>query len=325
MTTRLLTTLIASALASAALAQAPVPATETRAVSALPETPAMRDWYRSVSERARRFIKLPRESPIGAHEVVVRMTIDPQGNITDALLHASSGYPVLDDTVMAGLRRMGRLPTLPERIGAEGLQFDVNFRLYAGTKSVMERWGVIHPGLEDKDHRVRFQVPPPFDIESPRSRPGHAWIVGVTSSDATLAPLPGQTRVCDVSLQVQRPEWRTLTRDQLTAPAHMDRIEATLRADVHAQDAVSLPMNVRFGRVSTGREIVVTPRHRPAERHYLAIADTPDYRLSMACASTEDHFARALPLFRAIAHSVQPLDAEPAVAKAASAAGAPRP
>lgn len=289
------------ALASAPLAAEPAPRTDPLQVV----TPDIAHWNRLTRERAQSFVRVGLDWPVGLHRVVVDVTYDADGTITAQNLRVSSGHAAIDDGAMATLQRMQRLPQPPADISVAPGRMGMPFEFHIGSPRAIERWLASNARFNDPDRGVAFHLPAPLTVLAPRARPGHLWIVGIGTRAKAPPPVPGQSRVCDVGLQTQSPDWQGVDQAGLNGSTHRARLDGELRLGAGRANTASDPASLMFGTAAHGREIVVIPADRPDERHYLAVADTPQYRMTLTCATDAAHLERALPLFRAIADNLR--------------------
>lgn len=270
-----------------------------------PTTPEMAFWMQLMRERAQRFLTIGRDWPVGRHQVIVEITFDPDGILTDQRLRVSSGYPVIDDGAMLALQRMRRVPRPPSDTAASKGRLRLPLVFHVGSPAAIDGWSEPNARFNDLERGIAFHVPAPLNVLPPRARPGYAWIVGVAPRADEPPMVAGQSRLCDVGLQRQGTDWQGLDQAQFNDLAHQARLNAELHTGAGAGNVTAAPDAVTFGEHIWGREILVTPGDRPGERHYLAVADTPQYRMTLTCATDAAHVERALPLFRAIASNLR--------------------
>lgn len=110
------------------ISSSPDPAVPIQESEVLPSAVASTDHYRplvlAILERAKRYPLIAQHRGIeGTVEVV--FLINPDGRLSDTELIASSNHRVLDEATLTMLRRVGSLPTPPDR---EPMRFPARIR-----------------------------------------------------------------------------------------------------------------------------------------------------------------------------------------------------
>ena len=74
-------------------------------------------YRRDVTRQLRDSVLIPAETEPGEYQTKLRLTISPQGEITDFKVITPTGDKLLDKYVQRGIRRAGSLPPPPAEVG----------------------------------------------------------------------------------------------------------------------------------------------------------------------------------------------------------------
>ena len=74
-------------------------------------------YRRDVTRQLRDSVLIPAETEPGEYQTKLRLTISPQGEITDFKVITPTGDKLLDKYVQRGIRRAGSLPLPPAEVG----------------------------------------------------------------------------------------------------------------------------------------------------------------------------------------------------------------
>ncbi len=300
----------APATAGSAAASVPPPAADTvPPVRIDPPVPpadavdpmAMQTWTTQMRQRLTRSAAARSEWPAGRHRLVVEFRVSRDGVVSDPALVVASGHRDVDEGALSAVRRMGQLPPFPPNAGVDSQSFRVPLVFDIGDGEGHDGRTPREQRYQDPSRRFTVSAPATLYIQGTRERPGFLHVVGIASHAAGPQPLPGRSRICDMGLRAQREDLRTQDQATLNGADHQAALANYLSRSYAPMGAVALPAGLAFGTTASGREIVVTPKDEPHERRYIAMADTPDYRIIVSCATRDTDVDRALPLFRAIA------------------------
>jgi protein TonB len=108
----------------------PPPPSAAAAPAATPPNSAVASFRDQLAAHLARYKRYPRASQVKGEEgvAVVRFTLDRQGRVLAARIEQSAGHQLLDDEVLALLRRAEPLPPIPETMSATQLEISVPVR-----------------------------------------------------------------------------------------------------------------------------------------------------------------------------------------------------
>lgn len=287
-------------LAAPALAQSSAPA--PAAVSgAQRQVDAEHAWQVTLRHRVMRAARPQPDWPEGRHEIVMGFRVARDGSISAPSLLVGTGYPQIDAQPGVILGRVGRLPPFPDGMTGESRYFRIP--VVFDMRKTDSRIDVLPPHRFHVDQRNGWSITVPANLAvlGARERPGFVGVVSVGANAQGPRPLPGSKRLCDIALRDQQPGLAARSQAQLNLAAHQEGIARILTAGHADRASVTSPAAVTFGRGVQGQEVVLTPADAPDSRRYVALADTPVYRLAVTCGTVADDIDRALPLFRALA------------------------
>ncbi|MBU4611417.1 hypothetical protein IMZ29_13025 [Achromobacter sp. GG226] len=286
------------ALAAPVLAQPAAPASP---VVSAPQDAAAHEWQVQVRQRVMRAARAERNWPPGKHEIVIGFRVARDGSISEPSLIVGTGRPEIDAQPAAMLRRVGRMPAFPDSMpeASRYVRIPVTFHIEDTSPVLFTEPDPHH--YEDSRNGWSVTVPATLTILGPRTRPGFVSVLSVGAKPEGPQPVPGTTRLCDIALRPQQPALAERNQAQLNQGTHQATIAETLLAGYGARGEITSPDHVTFGRAVRGQEMQLTPTDAPETRRYVALADTPAYRLAVTCGTTAEDIDRALPLFRALA------------------------
>jgi hypothetical protein len=160
--------------------------------------------------------------------------------------------------------------------------------------------------FHDAETGLAFTAPPSLVIGKRRGHPGHDFVIEVDSADL---PRAGTSKsLCGVGLKTQPDEVQALDQTALSSPEMVDETLESMRLTLGMMGRVDAIAPVDFGGGVRGVAAVTTPRFGPDHdnvRQYIAIAETPAYRISLSCATTAAAIDTARPLFEALIGSLR--------------------
>lgn len=160
--------------------------------------------------------------------------------------------------------------------------------------------------FQDPSTGLAFEVPPTFVIGKRRSHARHDLVVDIDSDSLPRAGTSGS--LCSVALKEQPEEVRSLDPAVLNAPEAIEQLTQSMRSAMSLLGDVESIGPVAFGKGGEGVAAIVRPRIGPDHdkiRQYIAMADTPTYRITLSCATTAPAIGKARPLFDALVGSVR--------------------
>jgi hypothetical protein len=151
-----------------------------------------------------------------------------------------------------------------------------------------------------------FEVPAPLVIGKRRGHARHDLVIEIDSAD--LPKAGSSASLCAVALKEQSEDVRALDQAALNTPEMLEQLTQSMRLTLKLLGRVETIRPLGFGNGVPGAAAVITPTLGPDHenvRQYIAIADTPTYRISLSCATTAAAIGRASPLFEALAGSIR--------------------
>ena len=159
----------------------------------------------------------------------------------------------------------------------------------------------VNRDFHDEATGLAFTAPSPLVIGKRRGHHGHDFVIDV---DSQKIPRAGTSKnLCGVGLKTQPDEVQALDQASLIAPEMIDRQMQSMRSSLGLLGHIDFVEPVAFGGGLRGVAALTTPRFGRGHAHvrqYVAIAETPAYRISLSCATTATAIDRALPLFEAL-------------------------
>lgn len=181
---------------------------------------------------------------------------------------------------------------------AVGLHTAVGFSFAAENPAPPAR-----PDFRDEETGFAFTAPSPLVIGKRRGHRGHDFVVEVHSADPALPRAGTSKSLCGAALKTQPEEVRALDQATLSSQEIVDETLESMRTTLGFMGSVVAIAPIDFGGSVRGVAAVTTPHIGPDHanvRQYIAIAETPAYRISLSCATTAAAIDRALPLFEAL-------------------------
>lgn len=151
-----------------------------------------------------------------------------------------------------------------------------------------------------------FEVPAPLVIGKRRGHARHDLIIDIDSADLPKAGTSAS--LCSVALKEQPEDVRALDQAALNTPEALEHLKQSMRLTVKLLGRIETIEPLSFGNGVHGAVAVITPTLGPDHenvRQYIAIADTPTYRISLSCATTAAALGKARPLFDALVGSLR--------------------
>ncbi|WP_029074369.1 hypothetical protein [Kaistia adipata] len=160
--------------------------------------------------------------------------------------------------------------------------------------------------FRDAETGLAFTVPPSLVLGKRRGHRGHDFVVQV---DSTMLPRAGTSKsLCGVGLKRQPDEVQALDQATLSSSDMVEETLESMRLTLGMLGRVDAIGAVDFGGGLRGVAAVTTPSFGPDHdgiRQYIAIAETPAYRISLSCATTAAALDEARPLFEALLGSLR--------------------
>lgn len=157
--------------------------------------------------------------------------------------------------------------------------------------------------FHDAETGLSFSAPPPLVIGGRRDHRGHDFVVEVDSADPALPRAGTSKSLCGVGVKTQPEEVQALKQETLSSPEMVEETLESMRTTLGFMGSVVAIQPVDFGGGARGVAAVTTPHVGPDHanvRQYIAIAETPAYRISLSCATTAAAIDKARPLFDAL-------------------------
>ncbi|BCP51655.1 hypothetical protein K32_02720 [Kaistia sp. 32K] len=155
--------------------------------------------------------------------------------------------------------------------------------------------------FHDAETGLAFTVPPALVLGERRGHPGHDFVVNVDSPDL---PRAGTSKsLCGVGVKTQPEEVQAFDQATLTSPEMIEETMESMRTTLGFMGRIEAIDPVDFGAGVRGVATIVIPHLGPDHanvRQYIAIAETPAYRISLSCATTAAAIDKARPLFDAL-------------------------
>ena len=166
----------------------------------------------------------------------------------------------------------------------------------------------VNRDFHDEATGLAFTAPSPLVIGKRRGHRGHDFVIEIDSADPSFPRAGTSKSLCGVGLKTQPDEVQALDQASLIAPEMIERQMQSMRSSLGLLGHVDFVEAVAFGGGLRGVAVVTTPRFGPGHAHvrqYIAIAETPAYRISLSCATTGTAIDKALPLFEALVGSLR--------------------
>jgi len=157
--------------------------------------------------------------------------------------------------------------------------------------------------FRDEETGFAFTAPSPLVIGKRRGHRGHDFVVEVHSADPALPRAGTSKSLCGAALKTQPEEVRALDQAALNNPEMLERQVESVRSTLMLMGRVDAIEPLDFGNGVRGVAAIAVPHFGPDHanvRQFIAIAETPAYRISLSCATTAAAIDRALPLFEAL-------------------------
>jgi TonB family protein len=267
------------------------------------DRPATRaEWSARAMGAVSRVVPPPREAIkqglSGRVEVRIEASVTPDGTVSAARVTRSSGHDSIDQLALRGVNTASPLPAFSPDMGKapKTVVLPIVFELGAPRTQ----------SFHDAETGLAFTVPPPLVLGKRRGHPGHDFVIEV---DSTELPRAGTSKsLCGVGLKTQPDEVQALDQATLSSPDMVDETLESMRLTLGMMGRVDAIVPIAFGGGVRGVAAVTTPRLGPDHdkvRQYIAIAETPAYRISLSCATTAAAIDRARPLFEALLGSMR--------------------
>jgi hypothetical protein len=162
--------------------------------------------------------------------------------------------------------------------------------------------------FRDAETGFAFTAPSPLVIGKRRGHRGHDFVVEIHSADTSLPRAGTSKSLCGAALKTQPEEVRALDQTTLNDPEMLERQVESVRSSLTLMGRVDSVEPLDFGHGVRGVAAIAIPHFGPDHanvRQYIAIAETPAYRISLSCATTAAAIGKALPLFEALVGSLR--------------------
>jgi len=166
--------------------------------------------------------------------------------------------------------------------------------------------------FRDPETGLAFTAPSPLVIGKRRGHRGHDFVIEIHSDDPALPRAGTSKSLCGAALKTQPEEVRALDQAALNDPEMLQGQVESVRSTLALMGRVGSIEPLDFGNGVRGVAAVLTPHFGPDHanvRQYIALAETPAYRISLSCATTAPALDRARPLFEALIRTLR-IDAE---------------
>ncbi|WEK51751.1 MAG: hypothetical protein P0Y66_07175 [Candidatus Kaistia colombiensis] len=166
----------------------------------------------------------------------------------------------------------------------------------------------IRTNFRDDATGLAFSAPASLVIGKRRGHRGHDFIIEVDSVDPELPRAGTSKSLCGVGLKTQPDDVRALDPAALNAPEMIEQQVAAVRLTLGMMGRVNAVAPMGFGNGVRGVAAIVMPQFGPDHakvRQFIAIAETPAYRISLSCATTAAAIDKARPLFEALVGSLR--------------------
>ncbi|MNX73187.1 hypothetical protein D3C86_1045760 [compost metagenome] len=272
------------------------------------QTPATQaDWEIAVQRKLARQLVTPKEArdidtPLTLR---LRLVVLRDGTLETVALATPSGNAAVDQATINMVRRAGRLPAFASDMTNEKRELMLPVRFQPGDDAPPAR-SATKTRYADPATGFALAVPAPYQIIGNRKTARFDTLVEVGSASG-VPPLAGASGyLCAVGFKAAAPGVRR-TQAELNAPKAVEARAAAVRHVQAKQDATLERLEEFELRGARGIDYVVAPGSGPGHegiRQYTALFDTPQGRVTVACATTRDAMPAALAGLRKIRDGV---------------------
>lgn len=239
----------------------------------------------------------------GTYTVRVRALIGRDGEVTQVEISQSSGYADLDAAALAAFRR-GKVPAFSPDMSQASvpLVVPINFDLGPARSDADGQ-----RQFSDAATGLLFSVPAPLEIGGQHTRPSMPLIVDVTNPEPSPRYAGKSDSLCKVALKSQPLAMADVPQRALNSPEAIANLKSAIESTISILGVIERVTPIDLGDGVKGQEAVYWPKIGPDHervRLYMALGDTPNYRISLTCATVVDDMPKALPLFRGIAGTI---------------------
>ncbi|VWD11875.1 hypothetical protein BLA39750_03284 [Burkholderia lata] len=284
------------------LALASLPAAQASA-----QTPATQDaWTVAARQAIVQRLQIPAGSghpSSGTYTARLSARIGRDGAVTKVEVLQSSGYADLDQAAVAAFRH-GNVPPFSSDMPEDSMRLNVPIVFDLGPAQTDagdgRRFSDVMTGLS-------FAVPMPLQVGARHARPSMPLIVDVTNPEPVPRYAGKSDNLCAVSLKSQSAALADVPQRELDSPEAMANLKASIESTISILGVIEHVTPIDLGGGVKGQETVYSPKIGPDHervRLYMALGDTPNYRIGLTCATYVEDMPKALPLFRSIAGTI---------------------
>jgi len=277
------------------------------AAPAWAEAPATQDaWTVAARQAILQRLQIPAGSghpSSGSYTARLSARIGRDGSVTQVEIGQSSGYADLDQAAVAAFRR-GNVPAFSPDMPLDSMLLDVPIVFDLGPAPPDAGNG---RRFSDAMTGLSFSVPVPLQVGERHTRPSMPLIVDVTNPEPVPRYAGKSDSLCAVALKSQSSALADVPQRELNSPEAIANLKASIESTISILGVIERVMPIEFGGGVMGQETVYSPKIGPDHervRLYMALGDTPNYRVSLTCATYVEDMPKALPLFRSIAGTI---------------------
>lgn len=166
----------------------------------------------------------------------------------------------------------------------------------------------VNRDFHDEATGLAFTAPSPLVIGKRRGHRGHDFVIEIDSADPSLPRAGTSKSLCGAALKTQPDEVQALDQAALNDPEMIERQIESVRSTLTLMGRVDSIEPLDFGNGVRGVAAIAVPHFGPDHanvRQFIAIAETPAYRISLSCATTAAALDKARPLFEALVGSLR--------------------
>ncbi|VWC51197.1 energy transducer TonB [Burkholderia lata] len=277
------------------------------AASAWAATPATQDaWTVAARQAIVQRLQIPAGSghpSSGTYTARLSAQIGRDGTVAQVEILQSSGYADLDQAAMAAFRR-GNVPAFSPDMPQDSMLLSVPIVFDLGPAQPDAGNG---QRFSDAMTRLSFAVPAPLRVGGRHARPSMPLIVDVTNPEPVPRYAGISDSLCAVAVKSQSSAMADVPQRELNSPEAIANLKASIESTISILGVIERVTPIDLGGGVKGQETVYSPKIGPDHervRLYMALGDTPNYRVSLTCATYVEDMPTALPLFRRIAGTI---------------------
>ncbi|WP_420212438.1 energy transducer TonB family protein [Burkholderia aenigmatica] len=265
--------------------------------------PATQDaWTVAVRQAILQRLQIPAGSghpSSGTYKARLSARIGRDGSVTQVEIGQSSGYADLDQAAVAAFRG-GNVPAFSPDMPQDSMLLNVPIVFDLGPAQPDAGNG---RRFSDAMTGLSFSVPVPLQLGERHTRPSMPLVVDVTNPEPVPRYAGKSNSLCAVALKSQSSAMADVSQRELNSPEAIANLKASIESTISILGVIERMSPIELGGGVKGQETVYSPKIGPDHervRLYMALGDTPSYRISLTCATYVEDMPKALPLFRSI-------------------------